>query len=366
MIVLASGGTGGHLFPAEALSHVLLERGYAVTLITDGRGTGFAEKNPQVQVLRLDLRRSGRSVAAKVSSAASIAAGTVQAMKYLREVCPVLVVGFGGYPSFPTVIAAEMLGIRTLIHEQNTVGGRANRALGWLADGIATSFPQVQGFRQHKLIYVGHPVRSEFEALRGREYHASTGDEPINLLVTGGSQGASIFAEIVPAAIERLPDELRRRVNVTQQCRPDDLAGVTGRYQAMGVKAETASFLSDLPARLASTHLAIGRSGASTVIENAMAGCPTLFVPLPSSLTGEQASNAWFMETAGAAIMVKQSSFTAEYLATRLESLLTDPERLAHMAAAARDAGKPHAAENLADAVGDAIEGRSPQEREAA
>jgi UDP-N-acetylglucosamine--N-acetylmuramyl-(pentapeptide) pyrophosphoryl-undecaprenol N-acetylglucosamine transferase len=279
-------------------------------------------------------------------------------MRELRRLSPALVVGFGGYPSFPAMFAAQLMGIPTLIHEQNTIPGRANRALAPLADCIATSFPHVQDLKAEKTVYVGHPVRPAFEGLRTRPYVPPEGENPIRLLVTGGSQGASVFSTVVPDAIAQLPETLRRRLQVTQQCRPDDLERVTARYKEMGMEAETASFFTDLPERLARAHLAIGRSGASTVIESAMAGVPSIFVPLPHALSDEQTSNAWAMETAGAAIMVKQPSFTAPYLATRLESLLNDPERLVHMAGAARDAGKPHAAENLADLVAEVIEGR--------
>ena len=258
------------------------------------------------------------------------------------------------------MMAAQLMGIPTLIHEQNTIPGRANRALAMLAECIATSFPHVQDLKPAKAVYVGHPVRPRSKPCAPSLTWCREGDGEIRLLVTGGSQGATIFSTVVPDAIALLPDTLRRRLRVAQQCRAEDLERVAERYRSMGVTAETASFFSDLPDRLGSAHLAVGRSGASTVVENAMAGVPSIFVPLPHSLSDEQTSNAWAMETAGAAVMVKQPSFTAPYLATRLESLLTDPVRLLHMAQAARDAGKPQAAENLADLVADVIEGNRP------
>ncbi len=358
-IVLASGGTGGHLFPAESLASVLLARGCRVALLTDSRGTDFADKASGVEIHHLNLRRSGKTPVAKVLSAASIGRGLLQAIGHLQRLSPALVVGFGGYPSWPGVMAGQLLAIPTLIHEQNTVMGRANRALAPLADAIATSFPHVDRVSDRlarKLVYVGHPVRAEFEALRETEYDAPKPGERIRLLVTGGSQGATVFGSIVPDAVAKLPEDLRRRLHVTQQCRADDLERVAARYREMGVDAETAPFFSDLAARLAAAHLAIGRSGASTVIESAIAGRPSIFVPLPYAISDEQTSNAWGMETAGAAIMIKQVDFTPDYLATRLEVLLNDPERLAQMARAARDAGKPRAAETLADLVGDMIE----------
>ncbi len=357
LIALSSGGTGGHLFPAEALSRALLSRGYAVALFTDARGTEFAEKHPDIRLMPLHLRRSGKSPTVKMRAGLAMATATFHAVGQLRQLSPALVVGFGGYPSFPAMMAAQLMGIPTLIHEQNTIPGRANRALALLAECIATSFPHVQDLKPAKAVYVGHPVHSAFEALRTKPYRVPEGDGEIRLLVTGGSQGATIFSTVVPDAIALLPDPLRLRLLVSQQCRAEDLERVAERYRSMGITAETASFFSDLPDRLGRAHLAIGRSGASTVIENAMAGVPSIFVPLPHSLSDEQTSNAWAMETAGAAVMVKQPSFTAPYLATRLESLLTDPARLLHMAEAARDAGKPQAAENLADLVADVIEG---------
>ena len=366
LIALASGGTGGHLFPAESLAEALLARGYAVALFTDGRGNEFASKNPDVRIIPLHLRRSGASPTAKGKAGLAIARGTITAMRELRRLAPALVVGFGGYPSFPAVMAAQLMGLPTLIHEQNTVPGRANKALAPLADCIATSFPHVQDLKPRKTVYVGHPVRPAFEALRTKPYQVPEGNDSIRLLVTGGSQGAGVFSTVVPDAVASLPDTLRSRLQVTQQCRPEDMDRVTGCYREMGVAAETATFFADLPERLGRAHLAIGRSGASTVIENAMAGVPSIYVPLPHSLSDEQTSNAWAMETAGAAIMVKQPAFTAPYLATRLEALLTDPARLLHMAEAARDAGKPQAAENLADLVAEVIEGRYPEEQAAA
>ncbi len=360
-IVLASGGTGGHLFPAESLARALLGRGYGVALLTDSRGTDFAAGLEGIEICRLDLRRSGKSPAVRAAAAAAMVRGLFQAARAIHRLAPAAAVGFGGYPSWPTMMSAELSGIPTILHEQNTVVGRANRALAPLADVIATSFPKVEGLTGKmaaRQVHVGHPVRPAFEALREIEYRPPQPGEPLRLLVTGGSQGASVFAGVVPDALARLPEDLRRRMQVAQQCRPEDLARVAEQYRNAGIAAETAPFFSNLAERLKDTHLAIGRSGASTTIENAIAGRPSIFVPLPGAISDEQTSNAWAMETAGAAILIKQADFTPEYLATRLEALLGDPERLSHMARAARDAGKPRAAESLADLVTDLIEGR--------
>jgi UDP-N-acetylglucosamine--N-acetylmuramyl-(pentapeptide) pyrophosphoryl-undecaprenol N-acetylglucosamine transferase len=357
-IVLCSGGTGGHLFPAESLAKGLLARGYRVALLTDARAEGFADAASGVEIYRLDLHRSGKTPMAKITAAASILRGLFQAMGHLNRLSPALVIGFGGYPSFPGVMAAQLMAIATLIDEQNTVMGRANRVLAPLATAIATSFAKVEHIPRHKQIYVGHPVRASFESLRQILYTPPAPGEHIRILVTGGSQGATIFGKIVPDAIARLPEDLRRRLHITQQVRADDLERVAAQYRDMGVEAETASFFPHLATHLAAAHLAIGRSGASTVIESAIAGRPSIFVPLPHSISDEQTSNAWVMEEAGAAIMIKQTDFTADYLATRLQALLTDPERLTHMAQAARQAGKPGAVDALADMVVDIIEGK--------
>ena len=368
-IVLASGGTGGHLFPAEALAHVLLARGYRVCLVTDDRAGGFVDGTLPIETHRLKLKRGGSSAVAKTRNLVSVGWATLGVMGYLRHTAPAAIVGFGGYPSVPAVAAGQLLAIPTILHEQNTVFGRANRALARGASAIGSSFATLNGLPENlraKVVPVGHPVRPAFETLRDGAYTASQGDEPINLLVTGGSQGATVFGQVVPEAISRLPDGLRARLRVTQQCRGNDCEGLTARYASLGVQAEIKAFFDDIPARLGRAHLAIGRAGASTVIETAMAGRPALYVPLPGALSDEQTSNAWSMETAGAAIMVKQDAFTPEYLATRLEALLGDPERLMHMAAAARATTQPRAAERLASLVEDVLEARAMTQRVAA
>ena len=357
-IVLAAGGSGGHLFPAEALAKVLLERNYRVALLTDSRGAAFTDRLLGSEFYRVDTRRTGGSALNRVQSVGAMGLAGLQALRHFHRLAPDLVVGFGGYPSVPTVLAAQLAGIPTLLHEQNTLMGRANRLLAPLATAIATSFPQVQGGRDRdtgKMVYVGHPVRPEFEALRQESYSPPVEGGPLQILVTGGSQGASIFAELVPAALGLLPLHLRQRLSIVQQCRAEDLARVAETYRSLGIAAETGSFFADLARRLKQAHLAIGRSGASTVIENAIAGCPSVFVPLATAAS-DQTTNALVMEEAGAAIMLRQATLTPEILAARLAELLDNPFHLAQMAGAARAAGKPQAAETLANLVGDLLE----------
>jgi UDP-N-acetylglucosamine--N-acetylmuramyl-(pentapeptide) pyrophosphoryl-undecaprenol N-acetylglucosamine transferase len=357
-IVLAAGGTGGHLFPAEALAKILLERHYRVALMTDLRGAAFTDRLLGGEFYRVDSHRTGGNALNKLRSAGAILLGIGQSLHHFHSLAPALVVGFGGYPSVPTVLAAQLAGIPTLLHEQNTLMGRANRLLAPLATAIATSFPQVQDVTERvedKLVYVGHPVRPEFEALRQEAYEPPYEGGPLRILITGGSQGASVFADLVPAALGQLPEHLRQRLSIVQQCRAEDLARVAATYRSLNIAAETAPFFTDLAARLKQAHLAIGRSGASTVIENAIAGCPSVFVPLATAAS-DQTSNAQVMEEAGAAIVLRQATLTPEILAARLAELLDNPFHLAQMAGAARAAGKPQAAETLANLVGDLLE----------
>lgn len=359
-IALAAGGTGGHLFPAEALAAALVRQGYAVALITDARGGAFAGQHPTVDLCPIDVKRSGPSVAAKAGSVFSMAIASLQALRHLRRLDPALVVGFGGYPSLPAIAAAKFSGIPVLLHEQNARLGRANRLLAPFADAIATSFPKVNGIAktlERKLIYTGNPVRGAFEALREAAYIPPQENGPINLLITGGSQGASVFAEIVPAAIALLPEALRRRMIVTQQCRAETLARVATAYREMGVEAQTGPFFTDMAAKLQACHLAICRAGASTVAELAMVGRPSILIPYPHAMDDHQSDNARAMEIVDGAWMLKESASTPELLAARLEVLLNEPERLAAMAAAARNAGKPNAVGSLCALITNLIEG---------
>nr|MDJ0896065.1 UDP-N-acetylglucosamine--N-acetylmuramyl-(pentapeptide) pyrophosphoryl-undecaprenol N-acetylglucosamine transferase [Alphaproteobacteria bacterium] len=265
-VVLAAGGTGGHLFPAEALADALLSRGVGVALLTDRRGTDFTGALGRIETRGVTAAGvAGRGLRGKLASLFLLARGTLQARRRLRHWRPDVVVGFGGYPSVPTVLAAQLLGIDTVIHEQNALIGRANRLLMGRAKRIATSFARIDRLPERladRVVVTGNPVRPAFQAARNAPYPAQDG--PIRLLVLGGSQGASAFATLIPQAVEALPAEIRRRLEITQQCRADDLEQVRATYEAMGVPATLAAFINDVPDRLAASHLLIARAGAST------------------------------------------------------------------------------------------------------
>ncbi|MGE0723362.1 MAG: undecaprenyldiphospho-muramoylpentapeptide beta-N-acetylglucosaminyltransferase [Alphaproteobacteria bacterium] len=353
-IVLAAGGTGGHLFPAEALARALVGRGAAPILVTDPRTSGFSAPIPGLAVHRLPLQPMRGGIVGRTRAAVGLAAGTVAAWRLLRRLRPDVVVGFGGYPSVPTVIAAARRGAPVLLHEQNAVLGKANRLLAGRARRIATAFPAVRLLDPAlagRVVETGNPVRPAIIAARGHGYAAPAGDGPIELLVTGGSQGARIFAEVVPAAIGRLPNALRDRLHVIQQARAEDVDRVRAAYRGLAMRATVERFFDDIPERLARAALVVARSGASTVAELAVAGRPSVLVPYRLAADDHQTDNARFLDAAGAAWLMPETGLTEAALAGRLEALLGDPSALAAAAARAHACGRPDAAERLADAA---------------
>lgn len=355
LIVLAAGGTGGHMFPAAALAAALSRRGMPIALVTDRRGQAFALPDGALSVHRVRAAAvAGASVVAKARAGVQLLIGTVQAWLLLRRLKPAVVVGFGGYASVPAVVAAHRLGLPIVLHEQNSVLGRANRLVSPIARRIATGFPEVEGVGsadRAKLAVTGNPVRPEIAALAAKPYPSLGSEGTLDLLVTGGSQGASLFSRVVPDAIARLPDGMRRRLRVVQQVRAEDLDAVRAHYAALGLVAELSPFFADLPERLAAAHLVIGRAGASTIAETAVAGRPAILVPLATAADDHQAKNARALENAGGAIVMPETAFTGEALAARLQPLLALPEKLRSMAAAARNVGVVDAAERLAELV---------------
>jgi UDP-N-acetylglucosamine--N-acetylmuramyl-(pentapeptide) pyrophosphoryl-undecaprenol N-acetylglucosamine transferase len=357
-IVIAAGGTGGHLFPAEALAAALLARGERVALMTDARSAAFdspAFANAERFVLK-GSGLAGRGVVRAAQGAAALAAGTIQARGLLRRLSAAAVVGFGGYPSVPPLLAARtLLGAArpaTVLHEQNAVLGRANRMLAPRADLLALSYAATARVPPGcRTAVVGNPVRPALAALAGQPYAAPAPDGVLSLLVLGGSLGARVFADVVPASVAALPERLRVRLLVAQQCRPEDLNRTRAAYAAAGVPAELSPFFPDVAGRLATAHLVIARAGASTVAELACAGRPAILVPLPHAIDDHQRANASALEEAGAAFLVPQPEFTAEALAARLASLLPDTAGLARAAASAARLGQPQAAARLADHV---------------
>jgi UDP-N-acetylglucosamine--N-acetylmuramyl-(pentapeptide) pyrophosphoryl-undecaprenol N-acetylglucosamine transferase len=353
LILLAAGGTGGHLFSAQALASVLQKRGLAVELATDARAAHFEFPARAVHVIPSATLR-GRNPFALVRTAALLTLGTAKAWTLLGRIKPAVVVGFGGYPSVPPLWAASMRGITSVLHEQNGVMGRANRALAPRVTAIATGFRTLKNLDprwQAKITLTGNPVRREVIAAAASLYAAPQAGAKLRLVVFGGSQGAHVMSEIVPAAIEKLAPDLRARLTIVQQARTEDRDVVQAAYARLGVAAECAPFFPDLPARLAAAHLVISRSGASSVAELSAIGRPAILVPLPHALDQDQFANAGVLEAAGGAIRIEQRDFTPARLASEIAALAGAPERLAAMAKAAKSAGSIDASERLADVV---------------
>jgi UDP-N-acetylglucosamine--N-acetylmuramyl-(pentapeptide) pyrophosphoryl-undecaprenol N-acetylglucosamine transferase len=359
LIILAAGGTGGHMFPAEALAHTLIARGIRVALITDQRGQAFGESLPAVAVHRIRASRLPRHTMDRLKAVIEMGLGGLEARRLMRTLNPSVVVGFGGYPSIPTVFAAALTRIPIVLHEQNALLGRANRRLAARAAAIATSFETVSGIPAGApTTLTGNPVRPGVIAVRDAAYDAPTQDGPLSILVTGGSQGARIFSEVVPAAVSLLPDELKARLRIVQQCRPEDIAAVTAEFRAAGVAAELSTFFADIPARLAACHLAITRSGASTVAELGVAGRPAILIPYPFATDDHQTSNAEAYAKGGGGWVISQRILTPKFLAERITALASRPDTLVRAAEAARKEGRPDAAERFADLVISAVGAR--------
>jgi len=353
LILLAAGGTGGHLFPAQALADALIRRGAVIELATDIRAAHFQFPARNVHIIPSATVR-GRNPFALARTAAMLMLGAAKAWSMLGRVRPAVVVGFGGYPTVPPLMAATLRGIPTVLHEQNGVMGRANRLLAARVTAIATGFrtlAKLDPKLKNKITFTGNPVRREVIAAAATPYAATQPGGKLNLLVFGGSQGARVMAEIVPPAIERLAADLRARLSIVQQARAEDIDTVRGIYARLGVAAECAPFFADLPARMAAAHLVISRSGASTVAELSAIGRPAILVPLPHSLDQDQFVNAGVLEAAGGALRIEQRDFAPERLASEIAALAGDPARLGRMALAAKSAGTLDAAERLADVV---------------
>jgi UDP-N-acetylglucosamine--N-acetylmuramyl-(pentapeptide) pyrophosphoryl-undecaprenol N-acetylglucosamine transferase len=353
-ILVAAGGTGGHLFPAAALADALARRGVAVDLATDDRALKYGAEFPARAIHAIPSGTpTGAGVVNKALAAAKLGRGVVAAALLIRRLRPRAVVGFGGYPTVPPLFAASMLGAPTVLHEQNAVMGRANRFLAGRVSLIATGFPDIKGVAaaaRGKVRYTGNPVRpAVLEA--AKVTYPSFADGRLHVLVTGGSQGARVMADIVPAALALLSTDERARVCLTQQARGEDKARVAAACAKLGFPIEIAEFFPDLPARVASAHLVVGRAGASTVSELAVIGRPSILVPFPHALDQDQAANAAVLAANGAATVIRQTDFTPERLAQLLRWALAEPASLVSAAAAARAAGVSDAAERLADLV---------------
>jgi UDP-N-acetylglucosamine--N-acetylmuramyl-(pentapeptide) pyrophosphoryl-undecaprenol N-acetylglucosamine transferase len=365
LIVLAAGGTGGHVFPAEALARELLGRGLRVVLMTDQRGGKFSDDLP-IPVYRTRASSLGKGVIGKARSIIEMGIGVWQAGRRLRKLRPAAVVGFGGYPSVPTLYAAAQMNIPIILHEQNAVMGRANRLMMSKAKCVATSFPHVAGLKNGaslRLVQTGNPVRPAFASLRATPYTPVGDDGPMRVLVLGGSLGARVFSQVIPQALMLMPDYLRRRIVLTQQCRKDDLEQARASFAGAGIEAELSTFFRDVPERMAAAQLVICRAGGSTIAELTAIGRPSILVPFPHGHAGEQTANAEAIAEAGGAWLIPEQAFTPEALSVRLESLMALPGTLTKTAAAARAWGTTAAADNLADCVCNVIGLAGPNAR---
>ena len=352
--VLAAGGTGGHLTPAFALAWELERRGHHVALITDTRGDAIPGKPDFLPAHVLPAGRFGKNPLRWPGGIRAVLQGRGMALRLFESFEPSAVVGFGGYPALPALLAARKAGIPAVIHEQNAVLGRVNRLLAGQVDAIATAYPEVDRLKpkfSDKVRLVGNPVRPQVLALRDEPFPAFTEEGLLRVLVTGGSQGARVLSEIVPDGLAMLQPALRSRLQVTQQCRPEDLDAVRARYASHGIPAELATYFENMAARLADAHLFIGRAGASTLAELTAVGRPAILVPLPIATDDHQAANAREMVRAGGARAIRQHKFTAKELAKQIQAMAQHPETLATAAHAAWNCGRPRAAADLADLV---------------
>jgi UDP-N-acetylglucosamine--N-acetylmuramyl-(pentapeptide) pyrophosphoryl-undecaprenol N-acetylglucosamine transferase len=361
--VLAAGGTGGHMIPAHALAAELRSRKHGVLLITDDRGARFPGLFEGVPVHILPAGRLGGGPIGWLKAAGSVLKGRTQAKRLYREHTPDAVVGFGGYPAFPALLAASALKIPTVIHEQNAVMGRVNRLLAGEAAALGTAYDEVDRLKpkyRDKAVLIGNPVREEIARLGEMPFPAFDEYAPLKILVTGGSQGASVLSAVVPEGLGMLEPSLRRRLQVVQQCRPDDIERVRGLYGELGIPAELTTYIEDMAEKLADAHLVIGRAGASTVAELSAAGRPAILIPFAAATDDHQTANARELVKAGGARAIAQGNFTPDVLARQIEALAMDPVALNNAAARALSVGRPHAARDLADLVERIGEGIAP------
>ena len=354
-IVIAAGGTGGHFFPAEALAAELVKRGRRIALMTDARSGGLTSAvfEGRERFVLAGAGIAGRGFARGVRAAGALAVGTMQAAKIFGRLNPAVVVGFGGYPCVAPVMATRLLRHRpaVILHEQNAVLGRANRLLSRAADLLALSVPETTRVGRIATEVTGNPIRPALAALAGQGFPPPGTTGPLRLLVVGGSLGARVLSDVVPAAVAALPPVLRARLSVVQQCRAEDLDRVQRTYAAAGVACVLRAFFADIPDRLAAAHLVIARAGASTIAELAASGRPAILVPLPGAIDDHQSANARALTDAGAAWAMPQADFSPSALSARLAALLAAPDTLAAAAAAAAGQARVDAAARLADLV---------------
>ncbi len=360
---LAAGGTGGHMIPAHALAAELKRRGHGVLLVTDERGARFPGLFKGVPVHVLPAGRLGGGPIGWLKAFVAVIRGRAEAKRLFREHRPEVVIGFGGYPAFPTLLAAGALHIPTVLHEQNAVLGRVNRMLARGAAAIATAYAAIDRLKpayRGKAVLVGNPVRGEITKLGELPFPPFDDHAPLKLLVTGGSQGASILGRVVPEGMGLLEPSLRHRLQIVQQCRADDIERVRGRYSELRIPAELTTYIEDMAAKLSDAHLVIGRAGASTIAELSAAGRPAILIPYAAATDDHQTANAREMVDAGGARAIREDLFTPDRLARQIEAMAADPEALDNAAARALTVGRPNAASDLADLVERVAGGAAP------
>ena len=354
-VMLTAGGTGGHLFPAFALSEELLRRGYVVDLMTDMRGDRYGADFPARKILKVPAATfTSKSPISIIKTVYQLISGTIKAYLFLGKVNPDAIVGFGGYPTFPPLVAAYLRGIPSAIHEQNAVMGRANRSMIPFVKALATSFENTKHIKVknfHKVHLTGNPVRQKVADWQNQDFDTPDVDGDFHLLVFGGSQGARFLSDTVPEAIEKLPESYRKRLKIVQQCREEDIERVQKTYKSAGVEFEVKTFFDNLPELMAFSHLVIGRSGASSVAELALLGRPSILVPLPHAIDNDQLLNAQILMDTGGAQCIEQKDLSVDRLKNELEKYMENPKKLADMAKNAKSVGQPNAVKQLADMV---------------
>jgi len=352
-VLLAAGGTGGHLFPAQALAEALAARGVETILATDHRVGHHGQDFPAISVHEISSATlTGRSPVAMAKTGLALTRGVREAMKLIDETGPSAVVGFGGYPSFPPIMAGVLKRLPTALHEQNAVLGRANRMLAKRVDMLATSFASVkyaEEIASNRVRFTGNPVRTRVIEASGQPYMPPQWQGPFHLLVFGGSQGARYFSDVMPPAVAQMDTNARARLRIVQQCRPEDLDRVRAAYAELGVQAECAPFFEDLPGRMAHAQLIIARSGATTIAELTVIGRPAVLVPLPHAIDNDQLLNAEELQRAGGALCRRQDDLSPETLTSLINELMDQPDMLADAAAAAKSQGRPDAPDRLAE-----------------
>lgn len=364
-ILLSAGGTGGHVMPAAALAKDLVSRGYDVEWVTDDRGLKFSDHFGEIPVHRIKSGTLGGGIMGKVKGILNLGLGILQAQKLIFRRSPTVVVGFGGYPCFPSVYAAQKAGILTVLHEQNAIIGKANDMLSAHADRIASSVPDLQGIDKEtrsRTVYTGNPVREEIAALFTRPYPELSEDGKLRILVMGGSLGAKVFSDILPDAFARLPADQRARLEIVQQCREEFLEDTDKKYQEAGINATLSPFIDNVAGELERAHLFIGRSGASTVAEVTTAGRPAIFVPYPHHKDQQQKRNADVVADKGGAWVMTESGFTEDAVLARVETFLQNPSSLFQAAEAAHECAMPDAARRLGNLITELISGWSKKE----